>query len=349
MAVLEGAAELLAAWGLGGQATLTARHGTNNQTFAVASDGQRFALRISANLSAAQVEAEHRLLSRLRQASLPFAVPEPVPTFDGTTWVHTAGGPATLCRWLPGVRPDLSRPAALESFGRAIAILSQALARVPLRDAPNDWRGEPLAVHPDQPRLRELRQALAAAGLDREQAMCPETAAERVTAGWASVHGGLPVQVVHGDVGGSNTLVHERSGAVTALLDFEIAGADFRVQDLVVGLLHSGALEGAGWRARTSALAGGFCAVVPLGQAEVDAVPDMLLGRRLGSVLWRAGRWQRGQASIGEVIGRVRELDATSRWLAGHADELRSLLASVGGPTGTGPTAAWCGTTPSAP
>jgi len=51
---------------------------------------------------------------------------------------------------------------------------------------------------------------------------------------WAGA--GLPVQVVHGDVAASNLLADERSGEVTAVLDFEIAGAGLRVQDLVVGL-----------------------------------------------------------------------------------------------------------------
>ncbi len=36
---------------------------------------------------------------------------------------------------------------------------------------------------------------------------------------------GLPVQVVHGDPAASNVLADEDTGAVTAMLDFEIAGA----------------------------------------------------------------------------------------------------------------------------
>jgi homoserine kinase type II len=57
--------------------------GTNNQTFLVAQGDRRFVLRISENLSVAQVRAEQRLLGRLRRAGLPFAVPEPVATAGG--------------------------------------------------------------------------------------------------------------------------------------------------------------------------------------------------------------------------------------------------------------------------
>ena len=74
-------ADLLPAWGLGAHARIArADHGTNNHTFLIAAEGRRFALRISQNLSTAQVRAEQLLLGRLRQADLPFAVPEAVPT-----------------------------------------------------------------------------------------------------------------------------------------------------------------------------------------------------------------------------------------------------------------------------
>jgi Ser/Thr protein kinase RdoA (MazF antagonist) len=64
-------------------------------------------------------------------------VPAPVPLPDGSTIADTRGGPATRCKWIPGVRPDLSQEASLERFGRAAAELSDALAAVPPQDAPN--------------------------------------------------------------------------------------------------------------------------------------------------------------------------------------------------------------------
>jgi Ser/Thr protein kinase RdoA (MazF antagonist) len=104
-------AELLPAWRLpadAGTEIVRSDRGTNNQTFLVAQGCRRFVLRISENLSVAQVHAEQRLLRWLRRADLPFEVPEPVATTGGLTVIETAAGPATLCRWLPGVRPDLA-------------------------------------------------------------------------------------------------------------------------------------------------------------------------------------------------------------------------------------------------
>ena len=72
----------------------------------------------------------------------------------------------------------------------------------------------------------------------------------------------LPVQVVHGDLGASNALVDERTGEVTGVLDFELAGPEARVQDLLIGLLLSGALAGPGWARRAAALVRGHAAVL---------------------------------------------------------------------------------------
>jgi homoserine kinase type II len=280
-------------------------------------------LRISQNLTADQVRAEHRLLARLRAAGLPFAVPEPVPARTGEFLVETTAGPATVTNWLPGARPDLSTADALERFGRAIGQLSVALGPVPRQDAPHDWLTSP-HVHPEVPDVAELARELARAGVRSE---LTELLTGFEHGAWLTGAGaGLPVQVVHGDVAASNVLADERTGEVTAVLDFEIAGAELRVQDLVIGLLHSDALEGPDWRRQAAALAGGYSSSQELTDAEIAAVPDLLLARSTGTVVWRAGRWRRGQASLHDVTVRLTELAAAGKWLAAHSSELRDLL-----------------------
>jgi homoserine kinase type II len=314
---------LLAHWGIPPWARLTAAHGTNNQTFVVRAGSARWVLRISQNLTQAQVRAEHRLLARLRQARLPFAVPEPVPALTGDFVAETAAGPATVTKWLPGVRPDLSDEQALERFGRAVGQLGVALGRVPRQDAPHDWLVS-THVHPEVPDVAELCRELAAAGI--------APALTRLLTGFeqgtwlAGAGAGLPVQVVHGDVAASNVLADERTGELTAMLDFEIAGADLRVQDLVVGLKQSGALDSPEWQRRVGALARGYCGAQQLTEAEAAAVPDLLLARAMGTVVWRAGRWRRGQARLDDVSVRLHQLAATGKWLAAHDSELLGLL-----------------------
>jgi len=163
--------ELLGRWGVARDAVLVAaERGSNNQSFVVTAPGGRWVLRISENLSLDEVRAEHRLLARLRGAGLPFEVPQPVTALDGRTVIATAAGPATLCRWIPGVRPDLADERAIEGFGRTLGLLSQALRPVPPADAPHDWRINPLRAHPDAPGIDELCRSLTDSGVREEQA-----------------------------------------------------------------------------------------------------------------------------------------------------------------------------------
>jgi homoserine kinase type II len=209
---------------------------------------------------------------------------------NGDTLADAPAGPATLCPWIAGARPDLANELALERLGRAIGVLGEALRGVPAEDAPQDWRGDRLQVHPHVPDVQDLCLGLGAAGVSDRQVMLLRTAARRLAAWWPAAGGGLPVQVVHGDLGPSNVLVDERTGEVTALLDFEIAGADFRVQDLVAALLLSGALHGSQWLRRTAALVRGNIAIRCVNRNEIRVLPELLVCRSVGSVLWRSGR-----------------------------------------------------------
>jgi len=317
-------ASLLAKWGLPADARLAAAdHGTNNQNFIVSIDSPRFVLRISQNLTADKVRAEHRLLARLRGAALPFAVPEPRPTLTGEALVETSAGPATLTAWLPGVRPRLSGELALRRLGRTVGMLSQALAPVPPRDAPHNWRTA-VHVHPDVPDVGKLCQDLSAAGVDPELTRLLETLASEAA---NSPVTGLPVQVVHGDLAASNLLADERTGEITAVLDFEIAGLNARVYDFMSALRQCGALDGPGWWQQVAAMAEGYASAQEMTGAEAAAVPGLLGEGVVASALWRAGRWRRGQAQLAEVIDRLRVLEQTSAWLAVHRSELADLLA----------------------
>jgi homoserine kinase type II len=317
---------LLARWGIPADARLAvAEHGTNNRTMIVSAGNRRFVLRISQNLTAEQVRAEHRLLARLRRADLPFAVPEPRPTRTGEYLVETGAGPATLTAWLPGVRPGLSGEAALLHLGRTVGLLSHALAAVPPQDAPHDWRSA-VHVHPDVPDVGDLCGDLSGAGVDPELTRLLETLAALAD---SSPVTGLPVQVVHGDLAASNLLADERTGEITAVLDFEIAGLDTRVHDFMSALKQCGALDGPGWREQVAAMATGYTSAREMTGAEAAAVPDLLSEGLVASVLWRAGRWRRGQAQLAEVTDRLRTLERTSTWLATYGGELADLLAEL--------------------
>jgi homoserine kinase type II len=323
----EPVAKLLARWGIpvGAVVALT-EHGTNNRTLQVTAGDRRWFLRISQNLTPAQVRAEHRLLARLARAGLPFAVPAPVPLPDGSTVADTPGGPATLCERIPGVQPDLSQEAALERFGRAAAELSDALAVIPPQDTPGDWQDGPLQAPSD---VAALARDLMTAGLDAEQAGVLRDGADRAAAAWEGIAGQLPAQVVHADLAPSNVLVSPDSGAVTGVLDFEIAGYWIRAMELAVALALSGAAHRPGWPRRAAAVARGGAWGDRLTAAELAALPDLILVRAVGSILRRAGRWQRGQSSLAEVARWLDVLAEILRWRSAEGGELGHIVAAA--------------------
>ena len=324
----EPVAKLLARWGLpAGAAVACTEHGTNNRTLQVSVGDCRWFLRISQNLTLAQVQAEHRLLARLARAGLPFAVPAPVPLPDGSTVADTPGGPASLCEWIPGVRPDLSQEAVLETFGRAVAELSDALAAVPPQDAPYDWQSDPLLAPRE---VAALARDLTAAGLDAGRVGVLRDGADRAMAAWEGIAGRLPNQVVHADLAASNVLVSADTGAVTGVLDFETAGYWIRAIELAVALALSGAANGPGWPRRAAAVARGGAWGERLTGAELAALPDLFVVRAVGSTQWRGGRWRSGQSSLAEVVGRLDALAETLRWRTAEGGELGHIVAAAG-------------------
>jgi homoserine kinase type II len=316
-AELEFAAALLPSWGFprNTDVVLVDEQGVNNHTFLVRHRLHRYVLRVTGFLTVAEVSAEHRILRRLRRSDLPFRVPEPVAAPDGRTVIETSAGPATLCRWLPGVRPGVGSEMAFERLGRAVGLIDAALAGVPLGVAVRDWRTDPRRVRPQDPPVESLVAELREAGMNAEQAGLLTAAARRAGRWWPGTDG-LPVQVIHGDLTPANLLADPDTGEVTGLLDFELAGAGFRVQDVMAALYHSTALTTPDWPRRTAAFVRGCSSVRRLEPAEVAALPDLLVAQSLGSVLWRAVRWRAGLAALGDVIARVDRLEANTRWLA---------------------------------
>jgi homoserine kinase type II len=316
-AELEFAATLLPLWGFppNTNVALADEQGVNNQTFLVRHRLQRYVLRVTGFLSVAEVSAEHRILRRLRRSALPFRVPEPVAAPDGRTVIETSAGPATLCRWLPGVRPGVGSEMAFERLGRAVGVVDAALADVPIGAALRDRRTDPRQVRPGDPPADALVGELRSAGMTAEQARLVTNAARRAGRWWPDTDR-LPAQVIHGDLTPSNLLADPDTGEAIGLLDFELAGAGFRVQDVMAALYHSTALTTPDWPRRTAAFLRGCSSVRRLEPAEVAALPELLIAQSLGSVLWRAVRWRAGLADLGDVIARVERLEASTRWLA---------------------------------
>ncbi|HVX47333.1 MAG TPA: phosphotransferase [Mycobacteriales bacterium] len=316
--------DVLASWGVPPTATVAPmERGTNNDTRLVVDGDRRYVLRGYRNLTAEQAEREHRLLRQLSAAGLPFAVPVPIPADGGRTVRLSDAGPIALFGWIPGRRPDPETPQDWERIGAAAGRLQGALAEIDPADAPQDWR-----QHVGLPPMPDVVRWLEESDVDSELTRWLSTA--RVP------NPALPVQVIHCDLGLSNLLVGP-DGAVCAVLDFEVAGADLRANELVALVVQSLDLGTPGWAERVSAISHGFRRYGELTAAEVQAMPDLFLLRELGSAQWRAGKWRRRadpaadpHAGLDAVLDRVRAARDLGIWLDGHGDELIAAVTAGG-------------------
>ena len=232
-------ADLFRTWGLPPpDAVRRAAGGTNNVVRIVDAGGSSYVVRGYQNLSPERVAAEHRLLMAVAGTGLPFAVPTPIPAADGVTHVRTPSGVMAVFSYLPGRPPDRTSLAEVERAGTALADLDLALAGLAPELAPVDWRCPLAAIHPAVPDVDELGRQLAAALPGDPGAEWLRTTAGPADQAYALLHGSLPVQIVHGDVALSNLLVDDH-GVPTAMLDFEVAGLDVAVNDLVAAVFQS--------------------------------------------------------------------------------------------------------------
>ena len=168
-----------------------------------------------------------------------------------------------------------------------------------------------------------------AAGLDAGRAAVLRDGADRAATAWEEIAGRLPNQVVHADLAAPNVLVSPDTGTVTGILDFETAGYWIRAMELAVALALSGSAKGPGWPQRAAAVARGGAWGERLTGAELAALPDLIVTRAVGSMLWLADRWRHGQSSLPEVASRLDLLAGILRWRTAEGSELAQIVAAA--------------------
>jgi homoserine kinase type II len=277
--------------------------GTNNLSYRVTTRTGEFLLRIYRHgAQRERIAYEHALLAALDQAQLPFAVPVPIAASSGETCVEVATGDrlAAVFPWLPGDHPRLDLE-SLETCAGAVAELDRAMGDLDL-GAPAGGMGllgdlhrvhpavpDPLAVADELPLMPGERITITRL---MEQAIVES---DRLYAR------GLPRQIVHRDLDPSNLFM--AGGVVTAVFDFEAARPDLRAFDLAISAMTFS--TDATMRA---AFVSAYTGVLPLGQAELQALPMLMVIYRAMSLISREGRRRDGHASQATVVARARSL-----------------------------------------
>lgn len=295
----------LSAWGLPApEHVRRPERGTNNLVWLI---DESYVLRVYLNLDVARIEAELRLLTALRaRGGLPFAVPEPIADLTGRT-VPTHDGPAVLFPYLAGRPGDRTNLSDIELAGEALGQLDIALAELPDKLAPVDWRVCLDGVHPAVPSVADLCVELDALLPNHDGVRCLREGAATVDADYLRLVGELPAQITHGDLATSNILI-AADGQVSGVLDFEVTGVDIRVNDIVAGLAMAVDWGTGRQEAQRAAFERGYQHVIELESAELAAIPLLLHRRTLGSLIWRAGRWRLGLSDLDDVRDRLNVL-----------------------------------------
>ncbi|MEK4348252.1 phosphotransferase enzyme family protein [Paenibacillus sp. FSL P4-0184] len=273
--------------------------GWNNTTYFVENSGKCAVLRIyDTHKDRNKIEFEHAVLRQLGTRALPFKVPVPILTTTGETMIQLEenGKFACLFRYIDGESPVEEEVSYLESFGEVTGILSEVLSAI-----------DP-GLTPVYRPYYELRSSypLCSAEVIRELCLNPpepfkDLGAELVMLyrAYRNITGslneleGLPHQLVHGDLNASNLLVNiEDPGKVSSLLDFEFCTYDLRVMELAVIL--SGLLGHAEEKKMIRDFCRGFSRSIRLTPAEINAIPVLMLLRKIDVFLHFVTRYLEG-------------------------------------------------------
>lgn len=296
--------------------------GTINQTFFVGGPENIHLLKLyGAAADPAQLHYEHRLLTDLHQASLPFLVPFPCSTASGETLVPTGEGFASLFPLLTGEAVHRGSIRHTRQAGSALGALHRELSALTI--APEDavlppW-GDLAKVHPLVPNVQA---SLGEIGLRKDSAEELGRLVAEVTEFAAVRSVTLPRQITHADYLWPNLLFHH--GSVSAVIDFEFATYDLRAFDFAGSLYHFGMLpwkEGGDWDL-LEAFGRGYSEQVSLIPEEVEALPMLLRWQQTSSLIYWIGIYLQGLTSRQSLVEAAEGNLLLEKWLAAHSQQL---------------------------
>lgn len=128
-------AALLAAWDISGLVSLVPLEGgTNSEVYrGESSTGQKWVLRLILNHSdLGRINYETAIVNQLQAFNLPFMVPAPLPTREGSFLAASGDKLANLWPLVPGANPQGTNPEKAAQAGKGLGLLARALSQVKL-------------------------------------------------------------------------------------------------------------------------------------------------------------------------------------------------------------------------
>jgi homoserine kinase type II len=318
--------------------------GVNNVVqYVETADGKDLILRIYNNgCNTAAVEYEHAILEKIDRSSLPFQVPQYIPslpaagtdsvTNSGKTMMELSSGTqCCMCLRIPGVLPKTSDPKPL---GRATGQLMKAMEKIHLDLQP------PIAPYY---RVYDVHKAIGGdktkfynycQGPDFDscragiESLC--RALQHIDAAVETMlsqegKDRLPQQIIHGDLHYDNVLCDAATGDVTGLLDFEFCTMDWRAMEVAVCLSKYVGEEDP--FPLVDSFIDGYCEHGELTEAECRGLPDMINLRVLSNCVYFVGRALSGQDTIASLTTRADMYAQRVIWVNENKDRITECVA----------------------
>ena len=289
----------LAAWELGGAYTLRPKpHGVSRLTrFVDAPAGSFVVSAYVPGTAEERVRYEHRLLTQLGEAGLPFAVPVPMATAEGETVVRGEWPEGerwvAVYRVVPGGSLERTSVEQTRAFGEAVGRLHVAFDGIDSGPAPA-WDRIYGAMERVLEGDRENVKLVEAAPIPSEHVSRIVELLEGLMDKGPVVMAGLPRQLRHGDCHRGNAM--QLDGRISGMLDFEVAGPGPQAMDLAHGVYYLQAWcdpPEAAWD-HIGAFASGYRGVREASEDLVAAVPLLARLYFAASIPPLVVRWRGG-------------------------------------------------------
>jgi len=289
-----------ACFGLSGE--LTRLPGEADDNFLLDPGGHRRYVVKFAHLRAdpAVVDVQVRVLRHIEAAAPGLPVPRVLPTTSGKSWAVVPDGPLAgrvvhALSYLDGrlLRSVTTDRPLRRALGATLAELGLALRGFddPLVHRPLLW---------DLAQLPRLRPLLADVLADRPLGPLIEEQLDRLTAEVPPRLTAQRSQLVHNDFSPDNTLISADGSRVCGIIDFGDATVTALVNDVAIAVANLLTGDADPFGPALDFIAG-YHAVTPLTAAELNLLPDLILGRVVARIIiseWRAERFPENRAYV---------------------------------------------------
>lgn len=306
------------------------KQGSSHAIYFVRTSDNRFVLKFyAATTETAQIYYEHSLLAFLQSTPLPFAIPVPIRTVSGETFVAVEVEGrflnAALMPRLVGQLMSRRNLNQIQAAGFALAKLHDELAKFDSQGqlASLPFWGALERIHPQISNPLTVPRLL---GLElKDQRRFGQLLHEAIESA-PHLYTKLPIQTIHADYITPNILVD--GDRIVGILDFEFATRDLRLLDYFSSLDEFASFP---WKESqfediVMAFSAGYRACSSLTVAEMEAAIAVWKLQRVSSLVYWTGWLLEGKSNRQKIVDAVMETLRFETWLEFNQNRLLEVL-----------------------